>query len=457
MAALAPRKIEIVRTLVETAPDKIVGGLQVALADTPLDSALGQVRRLVDNEVRDRRLRNVVLQPVAPMFVGDGKDSRSLTFPARALPLIWRGLKAHAAREVAEAEEAYVEFNPEDTSGEVFDHLARIAAHGLRSRDYEEFRQAAELCDSARPNGAAQLADCLDVGSVVRRAATRLPDWLASIGDETTASARLAYKDAVAIAEDAGPRFFEMLAAQMGQPWMVLRVISEVMDKPTERYLADSEMACFGERVMEEIDEALKAIAGLPLDGGPPAGRAAGKLAELITLQTAELETCVELNREHGWGHRIAKQKKTLASVVEGRLRDAEKYAIAALPTHQAKINRVRRTIPRMTLPPDPVQVARATTLLTFVQEIRASANYGGFAAARAKVLEKLTDYFDHYVEEAVDLLKAGEAEALIAQAFLEVAADFARLVQGDQAADLVRRRAASAIHATPAALVAEG
>jgi len=446
MAALSKRKIEIVRTLVEAAPDRVVGSLQMALAETVDDSALGSVRQLVEAEASERRFRNLVLQPVVPLCVGDGRDPKALRFPARALALIWRGLRASAADEIEEALEAFHEFNPEETSAEAFDRLARIAAYGLRARAFPEFLAAAELCDAARAGGAEQLAACLDLSPVVRRATLRIPEWLASFNEESSAATRLAYKDAVAIAEDAGPRFFEMLAAQMAHPWMVLRIISEVMYKPNERYLADSEMAVFGERVMDDIDEALKAIAKLDIDGGPEAGRLAGKRVELITLQITELETCIDLSKEHGWGHRIAKQKTTLASVVDGRLRDTDKHVVAALPTQPPSLRRIRRLMPRLTLPPDPVQVARATALLTFVQEVRTSANYGGFAATRAKLLEKLGDYIDHYVDEAIDLVKTGDAEDEgVAQAFLEVAAGFILLMRGEKDADLVRRRVAAA------------
>jgi len=446
MGALSPRKIEIVRTLVEAAPDKIVGGLQMALADTGEDSPLGSVRRLVELEVGERRLRNTVLQAIAPMCVGDGRDARALTFPSRVLPLIWRGLRATAAEEVEEAEQAFTEFSPEDSSAEAFDQLARIAAYALRSREYPEFRQAAELADQSRSGGAEQLAACLELSPVVRRAALRIPEWLSAFDENSAAAARLAYKDAVAISDDAGPRFFEMMAAQMTHPWMVLRIISEVMDKPNERYLADSEMAGFGERLMDEMDDSLKAIAKLDLDGGDEAARRAGKLVELITLQVTELETYIDLSREHGWGHRIAKQKAALASVVEGRIRDAEKYATLALPTERAKLRRIRRPQPRLSLPPDATHVGRAKTLLTFVQEVRSSANYGGFAHARSKMLETVGEYIDIYVEELVDLVKTGDVpDPDLAQDFLGVAADLSLLLRGEKAADLVRRRAAAA------------
>lgn len=448
MTALSQRKIDIVRSLVESAPDKIVGGLQLALAETSEGSALGSVRRLVDMEVGERRLRNTVLQAIAPMCVGDGRSERSLTFPAGVLPLIWRGLRATAAEEVREAETAFGEFFDEEMSAEVFDQLARIAAYGLRSRQYPLFREAAELADAARPGGGEELAACLDLSPVLRRAIPRIPEWLASFSGGSAAAARLAYKDAVAVSEDAGPRFFEMLAAQMEHPWMVLRIICEVMDKPNERYLADSEMAGFGERLMDEIDASLRAIARLDADGGPEAAREAGRRVELITLQITELETYVDLAKERGWGRLIAKQKASLAGVVEGRIREAEKYAIQALPTERARLKRIRRPLPCLGVSPDARIIRRATTLLTFVQEVRTSANYGGFAAARGKMLEAVGEHIDSYVDEVVDLLKTGDAEdEAVALAFLEVAAGLSLLIRGEKAAELVRRRAAGAVN----------
>jgi hypothetical protein len=331
---------------------------------------------------------------------------------------------------------------------EAQDRVTSTVAAGVRAREAPEFRAAAEFCDQVRPGGAEQLAACLDIAPVVRRATLRLPEWLAHPGGETSAGSRLAYKDAVAVADDAGPRFFEMLAAQMAYPWMVLRVISAVMDKPTERYMADSEVGDFGERVMTDIDDALVAIGKLDLDGGPAAGRKAGRLVELIAHQTMEFEACIELDRDHGWGHRIVNQRKALASLVEGCLREAEKTAAAALPTEMASKQRMRRKLPRLTIPPDRRAVVRAMTLLGFTQEIRVSANYAGFSAAHAKALENIGAMLDHYIEDVLDHIKTGDAPDLgIAEAYLGVAADFCQVVRDEKTAALVRRRAKTACH----------
>ncbi|MFL5296123.1 MAG: hypothetical protein ACJ798_07045 [Phenylobacterium sp.] len=453
MPALSDRKIEIVRTLVESAPDKIVGGLQRALAQTGAESALAGVRQLVDAEAHDRMLRNVVFQPVVPLCVGDGSDPERFVFPARALALVWHGLKSAVPDQVAAAAEAGAAVASAVATqqrlpdpNKAFDALVLTAAEALRSSDVREFRLAAELCDRARPGGAEALAGCLDISPIVRRAIGRLPDWIAKPPEEVSAAARLAFKDAVAIAPDAGPRFFEMLGAQLSPPWMVLRIISLVMDKPTERYLGDSELGGFAERVMLEIDEALKAIGRLDLDAGPAAGRAAARRVGLITEQTFELEVCMELTRDHGWGKRILDQKRSLAAIVERLFKDAEKQAGAALPLGGgAGAQRFRKTMPKLDEVPEPRVCARTKTLLAFVHESRAFASHGGFTASHAKLMEKLGGMLDHYVEEAVDIARNGMADPKIAYACLMVAADFVGLIRDGKAAELIRRRAAGA------------
>lgn len=446
MPALSERKIEIVRTLVEQAPDRVVGSLRQALAATGEDSALAGVKRLVEIEAADRTLRNTVLQPIAPMCRAAGDDPHSLTFPARSLALIWKALKDTEAEAVEKLRnDEHVEAHKLQDAQ---DQLVAAAAAGLRAGEHPDYAAASELADRGRDDGGDLLAACLEIGAVVRRATTRLPEWIAHPGGETSAGARLAYRDAVAIADDAGPRFFQMLAAQLAQPWMVMRIISAVMDKPTERYLRDSELASFGETLLGDIDGSIAAIGAMKADEGPAAGRAAARLAELVVHQIMEMEGSVELPRDQGWGQRVVKQRASLAGVVEGRLKEAERAVIETLPMFAPRNQRVRHQVPRLSAPPDERWVTRATTLLAFSEELRTTANYGGFSTARNKLVEKLGDYVDHYVESVVDLLHTDEVEdRAIAGAFLEHAADFSLLLRGDKACELVRRRAHAALH----------
>lgn len=447
MPGLSGHKIDIVRTLVEQAPDKIVGGLQSALSAAAGDSALADVRQLVEAEVADRRLRNAVLSPVAPLFVGDGRNPNKLTFPAKALPLIWRGLKADHPVEVAAAARIMADYRPDETPTDALDALVRLAAEGLRNQNTRDFIAAADILDATRPGCAYALVACLDIGHIVRAATLRLPDWISRTTDERSAAARLAYKDAISIADDAAPRFFEMLAAQLAEPWTIMRVVSSVMDHPGERYLAASELSIFALRLMDLIDQNLVHIAQFDLNAGPKAGVYAAEVVDLVTRQIAEMEGGIELAAEGGWGGRVKKQKRQLAGCVEGRLREVEKLLAAALPTEAVKVGRMIKQQPRLGAAPDRKHRERVLAVLTFVEGIRTSANYGGFASTRAKTLEKAAEALDLYVEDALALVREGHTkDPDLAREHLDVAAECAVLIREPRAGDIIRRRAAVAV-----------
>lgn len=449
MTGLPDDKIEIVRTLVAGAPDKVVSGLRNALIAAEGDTALAGVRRVVEAEVAERNLRNKVLEPIAPLFVGDGRDAERLCFPAAALPMLWRCLRAVAPQEISRAALVLADYEPGVTSAEPFDHLTERLREEIELGEQRDAAAALELVAQTRPDGREALLACLVMSPVVRRATLKLPEWISRTTQERAAAARLAYRDACRAGDDAGPRFFEMLGAQLAEPWTVLRIVSAVMDHPAESYLSGSELSVFATRLMDAVDANLKAVASFDLAGGPAAGSAAAATVETLTLQISELENAIDLAREGGWGARIQKQKQTLASVVESRLRELAKVQNAALPSHKVRVARALVSEPRLTQEPDPRQVERCRSLLTFSEGIRASANYGGFASTRAKVMEKAGETLNQYVEDVLSLVRDGEVpDRETAARFLQIAAEFAALVHEPRAGEIVRRRAATAFGA---------
>ena len=446
MAGLSERKIAIVRGLMEASPDRVVGALQSALASASGDDALSEVRRIVEAEAKDRRIRAIALEPAAALFVLDGRTTDRLTLPAAALSLIWKGLKIRAPDELQAlclcVDDTWSDASP----SEIQDLLAHSVADCLRSKSPQPFAEAAALCDQARADGANLAASCFDLCPEVRRASSKLGDWLGRRSAENATAARLAYKDAVAVAEDAGGQFFELLAAQLPQPWMIVRIISAVMDRPAERFMAQTEFASFAERLMAAIDQGLVEFARFDVSGGAAAGAAAAKAVDLATTQITELEEAVELSREGPWGARIAKQRQDLAAAVERRLSDAEKAVWAALPTQTTRVQKLVKRTPKLIGEPDDMAVRRAVALLTFASDIRSSANRGGFASAHAKVAEALDEDLESYIEDVLDILRHDDGEtAAIAQHHLAVVAEFVRLIHDRKAAELVRRRAAAA------------
>jgi hypothetical protein len=445
LSQITESKAQLVKGLIEQAPDSAIRNLLMALsADGGHDEGLTRVQRMVEAEAGDRHARNTVFAPIAPLCSWPG-PFKGLAFPPRTLALIWRAMKEEAPNEIAAAKALCSDWRAADASPELYNQICARAAQGLRD-GAGAFAAPAAAADQG--GGRAALIACLEIGPIARRALDQMPEWLGRMTSEKAATLRLAYRDAVAVAEDAGPRFFEMLAAHLAEPWLILRVISGVMDRPNETYLAGSELAGFGERVLADIDRQVASVAAFkPPSGLRAAAQTAAAAVHTATLEIAELEQSIQLSHDGVWGRRLGKQKQALAVTVETHLKAADGLLAAALPLQTLRVGpRTIRGVPRLTHPPDTAAVERANTLLTFMTEVRPSAAQGGFASARAKTSEELENRLDSYVEKVLEEIRADDGvDPERARAFLEIAAELCGLVRDEKAAQIVRRRAAAA------------
>jgi len=444
MGELSEAKLEIVRRLIEQAPDAVVRNLLRALgADGPHDAGLTRVQQLLEIEWADRIARNTTFAPIAPLCAVAGPLA-GLSFPPRTLALIWKALKQEAPSEVDAAKGYLSSWRVGDVSPDLFDRLCARAAHGLRVAE-GPFKAAAAAADEG--DGREVLAGCLDIASLTRYALGLLPEWLGRIDGEKAAKLRLTYRDVAAVADDAGPRFFEMLAANLTEPWLILRVIAGVMDHPHEAYAQGSELAAFGTRLLDDIDRRVSEIAAFKPTSGRQAANIAAHAVHLVTVELTEIEQSFQLSPEGVWGRRVAKQKKALAETIEALLHTADRAVAGALPVQTVRIGpRTARGVPRLTHEPDLDQVERAATVLTFISAVRPSASAGGFASARAKVLEELEQRLDSYVEDVLAEIRHDDGvDPDRARVFLGIAAELCGLARDEKAAQIVRRRAAAA------------
>ena len=220
-----------------------------------------------------------------------------------------------------------------------------------------------------------------------------------------------------------------------------------VINNNGDRYVSSSEMAGFCERVMAAIDRQLELVRVFDFDGGAEAGAKAAAAVHLAVVQITEFGNALELDREGAWGKRVSKQKAAIAGMTEGYLKKCSKLVAEALPLQPVRVGGATlRSEPRLSGPPDPRAVRRAMACLTFFDRVRASASQGGYGAVRGKVGEEVTHGLDTHIEDIIGMIRAGEAENLAAaRAYLDVLADFMGLMQGEQSAQIVRRRAAAA------------
>jgi len=448
MSILSNGQSSILKSLFGAVPDSAVDTLEMALAcEASRGGAIAEVYDLIAEEAADRRIRAQVFGPLAALC--KPSDGPSLRFPTGLPKLLMTALRAARPDLVLQARIADARRNQPDPEIEidpaVYDQLCSAAACGLRAPD-ANFAPAVALLDRARPEATEEFASMLDLAPVARRAVQKLPDWIGRASEEKSAAARLAYRDAVTLAEDAGPRLFDILYANLPEPWLILRVLSAVMDHPADRYVAVSELARFGEVVLDDIDRRLDQFRAFDPALGRAAGLAAGDALHVASLEIAEFETNIELSREGLWGKRIGKQKQTLAQLAESRLNQIEKVIDAALPQQMVRFGKGLKGQPKLAADPDPSALRKAEGLLAFYDRCRGSASQSGYGATRAKVGEKLEESLDQYIEALLETLRAEEVAALDrVRAYMEAAAVFVGASRGEQAGQLVRRRAAAA------------
>ena len=442
---LSESQATVLRTIFSAAPDTAISNLECALAgEVERGGAMASVHALIAAEAGGRRVRSLVFHPLVPLC--KASEAGGPRFPSHTLNRLWtalgqaspEGVRAAEAIGPPEVEEDRVHAN------DVCDALCRLAAQGVRSGE-GPYQSAKALLEGAMPGGAETFAKFMDLAPLARRALTKLPDWMGRLTEERAVEIRLAYSDAVDIADDAGPRLLDILGAHMPEPWRILHLICAVMDRPTDRFAASSEVARFGEAIMNDIDKRLNWFRSFEPDTGRAMGITAAETLRIASTEIDEFETSMDLSRDGVWGMRIGKQKLTLAQLAEARLGKIDKILDAALPVQLVKFGKGLRGFPNLNDDPNPLYVRRAECLLTFFEKSRAAANQAGYGSARTKAGERLDSRLELYVEDLLDMLRADEVQhADRVRAYLDVAATLIGAARGDKAAQIVRRRAAA-------------
>jgi hypothetical protein len=445
MPGLSTNQSSVIATLFAAAPDAAVRRLEQALAaEADQGGPLAEVHALIAKESKERRLRAAVLGPLLPLCrPSDLGDTR---FPAATIPTLWSALRARHPALIETAVTACFDYEDgQYAPDDIYNTLCAHAAEALRAGD-PAFAAVSEVLKRAGSGATAAFIDYLDMVPLARQAIARLPEWLGRMSEERAAAARLIYRDASELSEDAGPRLVEILLAHLPEPWLILRILAAVVIKANERYLAGSELERFGDYILDDIERRLDAFRAFDPNEGRAAGVTAADHLRVAAQEVNEFENALELSRDGPWGARVARARQTLAELAEARLAQIEKAIDQALPLQMIRLGKSFKPVPKLATDPDPRLVRRAEGLMGFFDQSRTSATSSGFGASRAKLGAQMEARLDQYIEDLLDTMRTDEAADIDRiHAYLEAAAGFIGDIRGEKAAQIVRRRAAAA------------
>ena len=445
MSGLSAAKAQALDSLVRSLPDGVLATLRGALSSEQPGSWSDPVRASAEVEAADRRLRDGVLRELVAM-------SKSFAAPARPLhpvspwvaATVWKRLREAASEKVLIAGELQAEREYERFE-RVSLQLVEAAADALDGVAGPFALVATEL--ERGLGGHARVSRVVTLSSLVRACVPRARAWLKNGDKDEAHGLRLAAKDASQLCDEGGPLFVDLLAAQFDERWTALRLVSVVMDRPGEAFLAGSELAGFAETVLETIDAAVKTLEAFDSARGRETGAAAAAATELAIDAIGEIEHWVQLDPAQPWGRRTALAKRAVAASAEARLKEADSLVAAALPLQAVRAaGKIVRGPPDLQAPLNPIAVTRAEAALAYVDETRRAADKGGFGGLRGKVVEALDNRVSTYADDLFDLVRGPDpALAAEARSRLPVAADFLGMVREPAAAHILRRRLAIA------------
>jgi hypothetical protein len=426
--------------LIERCSDATLKTLAKAVSLMGGDKA-EELKRMFAAETLDRARRAYVLAPLTPMFRPRADGVEALVFPSAVLPRLWKAASAREPQMLARLDKD----GPEAVA--VADRICAAAAGLVRDRPDDIW--PSEIGGVIpREDALPELAACLDLAHLVRRALPSLQTWLKRPDADQVAALRLLIKDCAGVSEDGAERLMEILFAHLDDAVLILRILTQTSGAAErESFLCESELAGFVERLIVGIDERAARVA--VFKPGPDLALAKAVNADLgwSASVLAELDVTLSLQPDSAWGRSVQGARQTLARQMNALLKAADRAAAEALPTERVQLSgRMTRQAPRLDAPTSGETVEAARILLRLVGAARGPAAVFGVEGARAQLVETLTERLSSWADEALTTINDGEApDEDHALALIEIAARSLDLIEAKDAARAVRRRAAVA------------
>ncbi|MDP3658362.1 MAG: hypothetical protein Q8R45_15515 [Brevundimonas sp.] len=440
MAGMTAAHRVALAALLERCPDATLRTVSAAIASLPGGRA-AELRSMLADEVRDRKLRALVLGPILPMFRPRADGVTAMTFPGHVLPRLW---KAASGRE---PQLLYrLDRGDEADATAVADRICVAAA--AMARDQPDLIWPAHGASTGRDQGLSDLAACLDLIHLVRRGLKSLEVWLKRPDGDQIAELRLLLKDCAEVHVEGAQRVLEMLFSHLDDAVLILRIVTQTsLAAGREGFLSESELAGFIDRLIAGVDARAKRIATFRKDA--ELGRVESVIADLTWCAgvLGELDVTLTLNPQSVWGKAVRDGRVAIAGQLSTLLRAADKAVDQALPLERVQIaGRMTRKVPNLAMPVEGEAVTTALSLLKLVGSARGPASTFGCEGDRKTLVEALTARLIDYADETLRMINDGDAKVEAhALKLIDLAARCLDLVDAGDAARTVRRRAAVA------------
>lgn len=434
MTGLSGDKRDALAQLIERCPGGLLDRLASEAARLPGERGRDLFELVTAADV-DRRRRERVFAPILPLFAPRADGIEALAFPADVLPRLWRlaSTREPELLEWLDRDEGWVL---------AADRICLAAAAAVRDRPDAVWPGRSSDAD------AEELAGCLDLTALARRAPADLAAWLRDSSDGHGPALRLMVRDAAAIAPDGPVRLIEILFARLSEAGLAARILTQASSASGRAELLESsELAVFVERLLARLEAlAVETAACRPEGEETAAGRLVAQIDWCARL-IVELDMSLPMRPGGDWAERLAKARLRLSETASRLIRQVETAVGQALPLAPVRLaGRMSRRVPDLSAAPSGREMETARRLAPLVAALRASAPALGCEALRAAAEARLIESLGDYVDEALIMVNAGEAQdEARALALIDQAGGLLARLGAVEAGRIVRRRARAA------------
>lgn len=455
MAELSVAHRAVLAQMLERVPDTTLKTLAGAISKMPGGKARALSLMLAD-ETKDRQRRALAFAPLIPMFRLRPDGVEALTFPSAVLPRLWKAASSREPALLSTLDD--IRLRPNDPKIiAVSDRICLAASSVIRDQPEMIWPIEAGLPE-VRETGLDELARCFDLAAMARRGLAFLPSLLLRPTQDELAELRLMIRDAGEVTVDGGPRLLEILFAHMDAASMILRlVVQSSRAAGKEGVLSELEMAGFVHRLIISVEGRVDRIAAFkPGKGTMPGPTLKADIAWSASV-LAELDATLQMDPDGAWGKQARDARERINRTLGALLKSTSSALDALMPTKRVQTSgRMTREAPALERRVSPEVVETATVLMTLVGAIRTAALVFGCESQRYKLVQSSIERITGYVDQSIEAVNAGDvADEAAALALIETLAKMLILIEANDAARNVRRRA-SAAGTLPAAATTE-
>lgn len=311
---------------------------------------------------------------------------------------------------------------------------AVAAARALGGRD-----QLADAYDMAR---------MLEIAPAVLSMQRHLGRPIRTLDEETVAVARSIWGELSLSHPGAAPYLVFLILGRLDKPWEIMRLSGALSRQIDDALISHSDIGLAGELLLADIEAAatkLKTMRVQEIDADAVIGA-----VEAFSMISTGIVRELGVRRDGGWGKRLMGARVVIADAVERLLSRATREIAVTLPTARRSSFGIRgRRMPDLTRRLDPAKAGRAIMFARIMAGLRPHAVAGAFTSFLGTLESKITRQLERYTEELVEeLLNVSPPLRAQAAGYVEHAAALSGHLMGEEAAAIVRRRAAAAIAA---------